>query len=451
MKKVVFGTLGSVIVAGALILNPYSMNLVNQKFGEETAEAKLPYKRDLLFVSDKNTDGNLETIVSEDMKNKDAKVKKAMKVNVKNKKDQVAVSSISEYEDLAYNVEEVKNNKKLQKELSKALKNGAKVYLYGGVTFEEYKELLGVKEVAIKKEGKKFRFGVDEKEMETKKGELKDNPNALTSEDDFTYDVIGYTLDEKEHNQLMVSNISVSGESNKELPATNDHYVQEILDSTAETVDVEEQEYAASLESKGIFNWFKPEKATASSKAVKSSPSRIYANAYWNKTKVGWTVTDWVLHRGVSDGDSKYDYFFVEDNTTISTAGGWRADKLKTDHDIPYSDDFIRDWDPGSSTKGPYSISFSAPFGVSFGFNMSGDPNVKDIGSQQYDYGRWEVTNNHLITFGISGARFKPHTSWRSEQADKYAIVDVQEWGSFSRSGIKASSHVKVRVSYSYK
>ncbi|MDM5286593.1 hypothetical protein ABEI56_16525 [Peribacillus castrilensis] len=450
MKKVVFGTLGSVIVAGALILNPYSMNFANEKFGEKTAEAKLPYKRDLLFVSDKNTDGNLEAVASKKIKNTDTTVKKAMKVSIKNKKDKVDTSSVSEYEDLAYNVEEVKNDKKLQKELSKAIKNGAKVYLYGGVTFEEYKELLGIKEVAIKKEGKKLRFDVSEKEEAKQKGGLKNNPNALTSEDDYTYDVIGYTLDEKEHNQMMVSTINVVGAENEEVPT--DYYAQEILDSTAETVDVEEQKYTASLESKSIFNWFKADKATASSKIVKSSSSRVRGNAYWSGDKVGWTVTDWVLHRASNDGDKKYDYFFVEDNTTINGASGWRADRLKTDHDIPYKNDYIRDWDPGDDTKSPYTISLSAPYGVSFGFNMSGDPNVNDIGSQEYDYGRWEVTNTKYSTVGIKGVRFEPHTSWRSYAPDKLAVANVQEWGYYSRGGggIKVSSHVKMKVSYSY-
>ncbi|MGE6720784.1 hypothetical protein ACQKGD_26040 [Peribacillus frigoritolerans] len=449
MKKVVFGTLGSVIVAGALILNPYSMNFANEKFGEKTAEAKIPYKRDLLFVSDKNTDGSLETVASKKIKNVDTTVKKAMKVNIKNKKDKVAASSVSEYEDLAYNVEEVRNDKKLQKELSKAIKSGSKVYLYGGVTFEEYKELLDIKEVAIKKEGKKLRFDVNEKEEAKQKGGLKNNPNALTSEDDYTYDVIGYTLDEKEHNQLMISTISVAGAENEEIPT--DYYAQEILDSTAETVDVEEQKYTASLESKSIFNWFKPETAKASSKIVKSSSSRVFGNAYWAGSKVGWTVTDWVLHRANSDGDKKYDYFFVEDNTTITTAAGWRADKLKTDHDIPYKNDYIRDWDPGDDSSSPYSISLSAPYGVSFGFNMSGNPKVNDIGSQQYDYGRWEVTNTKpLSTTGMKGVRFEPHTSWRSYAPDTLAVANIQEWGYFSRSGIKASSHVKMKVSYSY-
>ncbi|MFZ3590987.1 hypothetical protein ACOI1C_17450 [Bacillus sp. DJP31] len=118
------------------------------------------------------------------------------------------------------------------------------------------------------------------------------------------------------------------------------------------------------------------------------------------------------------------------------------------DHDIPYSTDRIIDWDPDSSNDGPYQISFAYPYSISWGFSMNNNPKVSNIGSQEYDYGRWEVHNDFYSLSGLDGHRFEPSTTWKS--SGTLAIMDIREKGYFVRNGITVNSSITSRVSYDY-
>lgn len=324
-------------MASTLIMSPYSVDFSQPKLlvkGE--AKAELPYQRDLLFISDKN----LNEVVSKFMKDKKEQVLQATNINVVKKEKK---TSFDGFEDIAVNIKDVKSDRNLQKELSKAYKKGSKVYLFGGVTFEEYKNLLEIDTVSIKDKGKTVAFTADKDKLAKEKGKLKENPDRLDSDDEFTYDIIGYTSEEGEANQLMVSTINVVDENSKKIPTTDVHIIQEVLGSTFETVDIEEQNYAANQQNK-LFGFFSPNKAEA--EVVKSNPARIFGNAYFSSSKVGYTATDWYLNKAGSDGEADYDYFFVEDRTSAYASGGWKVHQIKTDHDIPYDTDKIKEWDP---------------------------------------------------------------------------------------------------------
>lgn len=79
---------------------------------------------------------------------------------------------------------------------------------------------------------------------------------------------------------------------------------------------------------------------------------------------------------------------------------------------------------------------------------MGNSPHVDSIGSHDYDYGRWLVTSTGFDLNGLHGELFKPHSHWKSYGT--YAVMDIREYGYFTRSGITASSYVNVRVHHDY-
>ena len=446
-KKRVAGILGSVVLVSTLIVNPYSFDFSKDKITQSKVSASAPYARDVLYLSDEEPK-KLDGVVSGFEKGQKQKIKDAMKVTVK-KSD--SVTSLEGYEDIVVHKDKIKKDKKLQKELQGKIKSGSKVYLVGGASVNDFKNLLNLDKIEVKdkEKNKSARFDWDEAKMAKEKGPLKVNPNSAAEEGEFIYDVVGYTLDENEQNQLMISDISAYDENGNKVAPTDDIYMQEILGSTAETVDVAEQQYTAAQQAqKKILGFLTPNNAKASMTGVKSSSSRIYGNAYYIGSKVGHTVTDWYLSKA-SDSESAYDYFMIEDKTSVyQDSSIWEPTKLWADHDIPYDSDFIKDWDPDSDSSSPYSIGFSAPFSVSWGFEMDGNPIVSNIGSQEYDYGRWEVTETNWGLSGLSGERFEPSTTWKS--AGTLAVMDIREKGTFKRSGLTATSSISVRVSYDY-
>ncbi|MDR7003095.1 hypothetical protein [Neobacillus niacini] len=446
-KRAAASILGSVALVGTLIFNPYSFDFSKDKVSQSKVSASAPYNRDVLYLSNEEP-GKVEGIVSGFESNQKQKIKDAMKVTVK--KDD-SIPSLDGYEDVVVHVDKLKKDIKLQKELQGKIKSGTKVYLVGGASVNDFKNLLKLDKIEVKdkEKNKTARYDWDEEKMAKEKGPLKVNPNSAAEEGEFNYDVIGYTLDENENNQLMISNISAFDENGKKVKPTDELYVQEVLGSTAETVDVEEQEYAAAQKAKQkVLGFLTTSKVEAGMTGVKSSPARIYGNAYYSGTKVGHTVTDWYLSKA-SDSESAYDYFMVEDKTSVyQDSSIWEPTKLWADHDIPYDSDYIKDWDPDDDGDSPYQIGFGLPYSMSWGFEMTGDPIVDNIGSQQYDYGRWEVTETNWGLSGLDGERFQPTTTWKS--AGTWAVMDIREKGTFQRSGLTATSSISVRVSYDY-
>ncbi|WP_018132343.1 hypothetical protein [Effusibacillus pohliae] len=186
---------------------------------------------------------------------------------------------------------------------------------------------------------------------------------------------------------------------------------------------------------------------------VATAPYRFEASAYYQRLGqeallAGKTFTDWVLEQNKDETVADYDFFLIKDYTTIQGYNGWYGKKLKTDHDIPWDTDYILEWGPKDSSTSPYQVTFGYPFNVQLQFSMSSNPIVDEMGSQPYDYGRWEVYKN----FGyINGDQFQPATTWKSYGT--WADMDIREFGNFQRSDSAygpADSSIKIDVSHDY-
>ncbi|UOE58224.1 hypothetical protein [Cytobacillus oceanisediminis] len=447
-RKKAFGIVGSTVLAASLLLNPYSF----QWGKDESKVSASSFNRDVYVSSQNDFDKAIAEIKSGKIQEHDISKKVLDKGKIKFSNGKGKKASLESYEDLVFHIDEVRSDKHLQKDLAKAIKKGAKVYLYGGISIPEFADLLSLEKVTTKgkdSKGIEMTYRYDESESElAKTNKYKDNPeSAYEQGEDFIYDVVGYTLDEEEHNQLVVTNINAFDEEGNKVEATEEDVIKDVLMATSETIDVEEQEYAAAQAPK-LFGFLSPNNAKAAT-TVKSSSTRIYGYVKYGGTNVGRTYTDWVLQRGKSETDSTWDYFNVLDKTTIDAYSGWRATKWWIDHDIPYDRDYIWDWDPGSTSSGSYDISFGAPWSVGLGFTLSTDPDIKDIGNQDLDFGRWDITD-----YNMDGERFEPGTAWKSRQSYKHARMNITHRATMTKVSDKyippVSSNISIAVSYYY-
>ncbi|GAE47347.1 hypothetical protein JCM21738_4320 [Mesobacillus boroniphilus JCM 21738] len=423
-RRKIFSIVGGSVLAATLVMNPFTFN---QDEKEQSKVSASTFARDL-YVSSNSDFGQLMADINSGKHHqmKGAKEKIANgKLKIKFQKGKPSADSLEGFEDLVFDVEEVRNDKALQQTLNRALKNGAKVYLVGGVTTPEYADLLGLDKMSIVKKDENgvastFRFDLDDKEMEKIKGPRKKNPNSEDNPDDLVYDVVGFTLDGNEHNQLVISKISSYDADSNKIEPTKDFILNEVLQSTSEKVEVEEAEYVAAKTPK-IFGALSPLSAKADSTSVKSNPARVFGKAYYSGTEVGYTATSWILYKSSADDDPKFDYFSLKDATEMQ-GHGWYVPKLWTNHDIPFDRDFIDDWAPYDDADGSYSVTFGWPWNISVTANMSTDPKIDAQGSTTYDYARWVVTDSNM-----DGDVFRPGTSWRSAQGYRYARLDMYE------------------------
>jgi hypothetical protein len=426
-----------------IVWSPYSLNVKGANAstaGTKAEERKLDFysAEDITpVIKSMKNDNKDDSIIKEKQFLNEGKIKVEWKQA--NKENKV---TNQESTDIAYSVNEVKKSPELQKALHDALIDGKKVYLYGGLTFDEYRQLLNIDEITIdasKENSKpmKVHFG-----NEKQKGPKKENPHSLAWKDEDVHDIIGYTIKDVPQ-KLFVSDINVSSK-NGTLPPTTKHYIQEILNSLVITVE------STAEEEPGItsFNFLRKNAAKADSKIVKSNGT-FSASAYYNSLLLGRIYTDWYLKQSYDESDGTYDYFTVEDYTQIQGYNGGYPYYLKVDHDIPYDSDHIYDWDPDDDSDNPYNISIGFPWSISFSFNLGGEPTVNEIGSLNYDYGRWEIKN------GIGGSlkngdRFKPATSWKSYGT--YASMDIRHWCNFTEvsGNMTAQAYHKLDVDYDY-
>lgn len=348
---------------------------------------------------------------------------------------------------LAYPVEAVKKDESIKKGLQNAIQLGKRVYLYGGVTYDEYRELLGLDEISVtltSDTGVKYNIthgGRDK--AATEKGPLKKKSNKLLTEKEDKYDIIGYTLDGNAKHRLFASTIAVYEEKKKSIP-TEAHYMREILDNLSYVIDQSAQETTT----KSSIGFMKLNKAYAAGNnvIVATAPQRYSASAYDGGVLAGKTITDWTLEQNKDETVSNYDFFLVKDNTQIYDYNGYWSKELLTDHDIPYDSDYIQDWGPSDSSSSPYTIQIGFPWAVSFQFSMSSDPDVDEQGSLDLDYARW---NTSVVLFDMNGDVFKAWTGWKS--SGTFASMDIRETANFmSSEGLLMESSIKIDVDYDY-
>lgn len=432
-------------MTGLLVSSPYSLNL-----GDAAQPVASSHKEKLSFYSRSDMNPTLDFVKNS---NKDESLKdekeKFQNGSLTVDTGQIGNGTKKFPEDLkavtalAYPADEIKRDANLKSQLQEALRSGKRIYLYGGVTFDDYRELLGVDEISVTtKDGngneKKATFGNRDK-LAQEKGGLKEKPDKLLTEKEDNYDIIGFTLDKNTPHKLSVISISVTTINGKTHPS-EEHYLREVLDNLSYIIDKSNQQ-----ESKPT-SLIKKNAALAANVIRATSPYRFEGAAYWYSELAGKTFTNWDLQQNTDETVADYDYFMVKDYRTIQGYNGWDSFKLKTDHDIPWDSDFILQWGPGDKSSSPYPISFGVPFSVSWSFNMSTDPTVDEMGSLPYDYGRWEVYSNW---FAIDGTNFQPATTWKSYGT--WADMDIREFGTFY-GGLAGNveSSIKIDVSWDY-
>ncbi|HEU4964550.1 MAG TPA: hypothetical protein VFV52_11960 [Bacilli bacterium] len=336
--------------------------------------------------------------------------------------------------DLAYPIDAVRNDATLQADLHQALVDGKKVYLYGeGFSIREYEQLLGIEgEIA------------PTQSIEELKNTTRKEPKLLMDTEQLQ-NVIGFSL-VNGPNKVYLSNF-VGGKAGH-TPETL--YLHAILDDqidTAEQTDAQNGKTAPTNVS--FLGKDLPIKQNVAHADASPVTSKSDINTYVSNnsgTTVGKINTDYYLSREKDESDSTYDYFVVEDHTEITGYNGADPYYLKTDHDIPYDSDHIKDWSP-SDTSGD-SISVSVPWGISYSFDPNGSIAVNDIGNQDLDYGRWEVTPRWYASVLPDPTRFKPATAWLS--SGTYAVMDIRNDAYFDQYGSAWLAHQQVHVAYDY-
>lgn len=434
-----------VLLAGLLISSPYSLKLNLGNAAQPSVTSS--HKEKLFFYSKSDMNPTLDFVKNS---NKDESLKDE-KEKFKNGSLTVDTKQIGNPENLeavtalAYPADEIKQDAILKDQLQKALRSGKRIYLYGGVTFNDYRELLGVEEVSVMAKDshgneKKVVFGNRDAEIaQEKSGIKKKNPNQLLTEKEDNYDIIGFTLDPNTPHKLSAISISVNTANGKTQPS-EEHYLREVLDNLSYIIDKSNQQ-----ENKPV-SLIKKNAALAGSNIIRAtSPYRFEGVVYWYSELAGKTFTSWDLLQNADETVANYDYFIIKDYTTIQPYNGWGAYKLKADHDIPWDADYILEWGPGDSNSSPYNISLSWPFGAQWSFSMSTSPTVDEMGSQPYDYGRWEVYNS---LWYIDGEKFQPATTWKSYGT--WADMDIREFGTFISSKGQVGSSIKIDVSWDY-
>lgn len=369
---------------------------------------------------------------------------KSLKVSLKNVEKSTKAENLDQVDGLAYPIKVVRNNKNLQEELQQAMKDGEKIYLYGeSVTFDEYKELLGLDDVTIEvdgKDGKAMKVTMLEEKAKEEKGKLKNNPNSLAEESEDAKQVIGYTTEENVVNKLFTATINSMGKNGK-LKLKNEDYIQAILDDQVRTSEIEKRN--SQSDDKTAFGFTK-NSASASLILRKDSYDHI-AYAKYNYNTYGKVYTDWKLYQQTNESVSNYDYFTVKEYMQPYTYNGSFIDYVKVDHDIPYDSDHIGEWGPNDSSGPTYSVGLGYPFSISYSFSMSSDPYVNEIGSQYYDYGRWTMSSMG------SGERFVPSTGWKSYGT--MASMDIRDYVDFhvpASGGVTTRAYQKIDVNYDY-
>lgn len=432
----------SAAIALSILASPYSINFKVSE--QETSAAQvIKSKKNLAFYgSDSSTQvlNKVEKDVKDGSLNKiNQRIKtKQIKANAKKEKD-ILSDDVQSYTDVAYDVKKVRNNPKLQKRLQEILQSGKKVYLYGGLTLDEYKKLLNIKEMIADVTDPKSN-----KQILAQFGETEEKPrkkNSPAEKDEDVREVVGYTLNSKDASKVFISDITIDSPMGTVKP-TEEHFMKEVLSGVNATINKEEGNVVEEAEVGGILH---TEKASAGNVTRKSSAT-LTASGYFGSLLLGRVYTDWTLIQDTDESEYKYDYFVVKDKSQLYSYNSARTNYLKVDHDIPGVDDQVADWAPVDDSASPYNISIGIPWNISTSFSMGSNPKVDSQGSIAYDYGRWVVTDYSIG----DGEIFYPYTGWKS--TGTYANMDIRKQARFYANDIQgAGINVHYNVTWDYK
>lgn len=406
MKKII--SIFTFLLLCLVSVIPYGHSIVNAQVNEQNGRVLLIYSK-----VDKNQ------LVKSILSNKtDESLLKVQSVLNKGK-FKLTYSKDESFTDVVADVEEVRNSSEMREYLHKQLVDGKMVFLYGGITFHEYKELLGLEKLIVDM-GNDIRvdLGITKEPVEKK---LKN-----TSIQPPIYDIIGYSLKDLSVN---VATISVDNQNN--IP-TDYHYLHGALNMLRTKVEDVNDDSIGILADPGT---------------IVRSKYNIIAYAYTPYGALaGQTTTDYTLYRNFNETDSTYDYFRIEDVTQVQGYNGFTGYSLNVKHDIPFSSDEIRDWGPLSSSSSPYTISLGYPWNITFTFNMTGNPSVTNTASLANNWTNWYVTNR--LTRNLNGVIFRPQTAWAS--TGTYAGIDLVHSALFHNGFEAYSADGTIQVRYDY-
>ena len=385
------------VLVSAVVMSPYSISLSTQSI---FAKSK---SNELLFASQNNFRNFESEIESSDVALKG--VKKSLKDN---KIKVVSVdyeekADLSEYDSIAYNYGVVKKDNKLQRLLQEELENGKKVYLYGGLTVEEYCEMLDIDsissnmEVHGSKKSKKVTFN------DGKKAEKN------SSKKESTHDIIGYTLQEDASYSIFISDINIT-DGKEKIEITDDIYLKEILAHEHKSIEKDEELFKTGFITTNV----------ATARPVKSDYD-IIASAWYITKKVGEINSQWKLYQVEDEDDSDYDYFHIEDKSTIEVFdSSFDAEEFYIVHEIPFSNDELDDSEPDDSTGSEKTISIGAPWNISYAYTIEAGSNYDLDIDKSNDIAEWYVDDNELEE---DNDDYEFVTSWAS--SGTYAGIDV--------------------------
>ncbi|MEQ6389306.1 hypothetical protein RZN22_08245 [Bacillaceae bacterium S4-13-58] len=293
--------------------------------------------------------------------------------------ENMSIPGSSDYTDIAYPIEYVKENSEVREYLSKSLKNGKMVYLYGGLTYSDFRQTLGLDELKLKT-----------------KGDLEFDLSNINN----TYDIIGFS-------KVLNQNYAVTIHSD---PKSEYHYFREILNNLS--IELEKIEKESNTKSSIITT----NKVSAGEYGVDSitTTSSVYVcdeTVYCSESGVaGRMYTDWDLFKGTGETESTWDYFSLETRTITNAYNGYSNNYATVKHSLQDSIDELKYGSPDDTSGPSIGITLAFPFYIGFGYDVSSSTSIELTTETFYEpeYNLWKYSgqkNGDLMIF---------RTAWKS-------------------------------------
>lgn len=325
--------------------------------------------------------------------------------NIALEKPSSNLPNLNDYSSFAYDVKEVENNPELRSFLQKALQDGKKVYLYGGLTPGKYEELLNQPlefKVSNEAEGEVRSLVINDGQQN--EGKLKSGLKETTEQE-----IVGYTLEDQD-NKLFMLNYQNMDENGNEIPTDASIILKQIVNHEKRSNQI-----------------------TPFATIVKSNAADIRTVGGLYGVDNAEMVTQWFLYKENNESDPKFDYFAVKDIIRINKLGGsTNSKKLTVTHDVLYSKDDLYSASPKTSSSGPYTVSFAYPWGLEWSFTYDGNPNIALTENTSTDTAKWVITPGFLKNLQGSD-KFELGSSWKANQTYTYTGVQIThatEWHS---------------------
>ncbi|WP_285767260.1 hypothetical protein [Peribacillus sp. SI8-4] len=419
---------GSLVVTLSLLFffSSYSVNFFAKANDRKETINDLSEEKNIVIITDNetSTEETVNTVVEEniDPEFKDIQDKvdntelNVSVVSPENKRDLEKSSTI------AADVAVVEGNDLYKDFLKAELEGGKRVFLYGDVQAEEYKEIFELDELAVKENNGQLEFGLSEEELNKKaiengkevvdekltddEGNEKGSLDAAESK--YTSHVIGYTIDNNQKLQYVDVSINNFDENGNSIPNTKGMVLQEVLNTQTEIID-SENEPNQENNTTAASTFITTNKVQAANVRVKNKYN-IVEKGYRLGLLVARMDTDWHLYKQNSEKSKKYDYFTLKPITQVTSYKGLWARSIYTDIDIPADTDHLDDWGPmGDQGTSSVSMSLGYPFSVGISMDFGENLQIDDRSSLAYDYARWQLNDGAMdLNRNISGKTFNP-------------------------------------------